>query len=111
MGRSGNVGELGQLVLLAVLRLGEGAYGVTIRRELRERAGRSVTPGTIYPTLERLERNGWLRSWMGEGRPERGGRPRRHYALEPEGLAEIRRAWGELRGLAEGLEGVLEGEG
>jgi DNA-binding PadR family transcriptional regulator len=110
MTRTG-LGELEQLVLLALLRLGRGAYGASLRREILDRSGRSVSPGTIYPTLERLERKGCVRSWLGEPTEERGGRARRHYAMTPAGLSEIRKAWGEVAALAEGLDAVLDPRG
>lgn len=110
MTRTG-LGELEQLVLLALLRLGRGAYGAALRREIHDRTGRSVSPGTIYPTLDRLERKGWLQSWMGEPTEERGGRARRHYALTAAGLAEVRKSWAEVSSLAAGLDAVLNPRG
>lgn len=98
------------MVLLALLRLGPDAYGVTIRAEIVQRTGRSITPGTIYPTLERLERKGWVTSRVGEPRAERGGRARRHFELTAVGLQALRDAWHQLSALAEGLEGALDGE-
>jgi DNA-binding PadR family transcriptional regulator len=109
MNRSG-LGELEQLVLLAVLRLGNDAYGVTIRREIRARTGRSVAPGTIYPTLDRLERKELVRSWTGEPTAQRGGRSRRHFALEHAGLRALQESWQGIASLAEGLETVLDPE-
>ena len=106
-GKAG-LGELERLVLLAVLRLGEGAYGVSIRDEIFGRTGRSVGPGTIYPTLDRLEAKGLVRSKLGEPTPERGGRGKRHFRLTAQGMAEASRAWRELSRLAEGLEGLLD---
>jgi DNA-binding PadR family transcriptional regulator len=79
------LGDLEQIVLLAVLRLGADAYGVTIAEELRERAGRDVTLATIYKTLERLEVKGYVRTSLGEPTPVRGGRAKRYYALTPGG--------------------------
>lgn len=108
MGRKG-LGELEQLLLLAVLRLGEGAHGPAIRRELRERTGRNVGSGTLYPTLDRLGEKGLLSSHLGEALPRRGGRAKRHFELTPEGLDEAREAWREMARLAEGLEELLEG--
>lgn len=102
-----SLGELEQLLLLACVRLGEDATGASIRQELRARAGRSVGPGTLYPTLERLEAKGHLRSRLGEPTAARGGRAKRHFTLTEEGLGEVRRAWREVAGLAEGLEHVL----
>jgi DNA-binding PadR family transcriptional regulator len=104
-----SLGELEQLVLLALLRIGPGAYGAEIRRELKERAGRDVSAGTIYPTLDRLERKGLVTSWMSEPIAERGGRARRSYEVEPAGVDAARRAWREVRAMASGLEAVLGG--
>ena len=91
MARSDRLGELEHIVLLALLQLGDDAYGVSIRREIESRTGRSIGPGTIYPTLERLERKGLLHSRLGTPTAERGGRAKRHYELDPLGLAELRR--------------------
>ena len=85
MGRD-YLGEFEQVVLLTLWRLGEGAYGVTIRREIEERTGRAVTLGGIYPTLDRLEQKGYVSSYTGEPTSERGGRAKRHFRLQPAGL-------------------------
>lgn len=102
-----NLGEFEQLVLLTLMRLGEDAYGAALRAEILERTGRSVTPGAIYPTLDRLEQRGLVRSYWGEPTGERGGRARRHFALTRTGVAEIRRAWQQTAALAKGLEAFL----
>jgi DNA-binding PadR family transcriptional regulator len=102
-----SLGELELLVLLALLRLGEGAYGAGIRDEIFDRTGRRVTPGAIYPTLDRLERKGLVRSYAGDPVPERGGRSKRHFVIERAGLAELRRAWGQYSALADGIERAL----
>lgn len=103
------LGELEQLVLLAVLRLGEDqAYGPAIRKTLKERAGRRVGPGTLYPTLDRLEQKGFLTSSLGEPTPEPGGRAKRYFAVTPRGLEEVRRAWEEMLGLAADLDHLLD---
>jgi DNA-binding PadR family transcriptional regulator len=106
MGRH-NLGEFEQLVLLTLMRLGENAYGAAIRAEILARTGRSVTPGAIYPTLDRLEGRGLVTSHWGEPTGERGGRARRHFALTRAGIAEIRRAWQQTAALARGLEAFL----
>jgi PadR family transcriptional regulator PadR len=80
------LGDLEELVLLAVLRLGTGAYGGAIREELRNHAGRSASISTIYVTLMRLEEKGYVRSWMGEPTGQRGGKAKRFFDLRPEGL-------------------------
>ena len=93
MGRDGvQLGELEELALLAVLRLGEEAYGARVREELAEQAGRSVSIGTIYVTLMRAEEKGWVRSWMGDPSSVRGGKAKRHFAVQPEGVAALERA-------------------
>jgi DNA-binding PadR family transcriptional regulator len=83
------LGELEELVLLAVLRLGGDAYGASIRTELRARAGRSISIGTIYVTLMRAEEKGLVRSWMGEPSGTRGGKAKRHFELLPDGVAAL----------------------
>jgi PadR family transcriptional regulator PadR len=93
MPRGRFLGEFEQLVLLAVARLGDEGYGVTIRREIEERTGHSVAIGPLYATLERLESKGWVASREGVSTPVRGGRARRHYRLEAAGV----RALGEAR--------------
>lgn len=102
------LGELEQMVLLAVMRVGEGAYGRSVRRELEETAGRRISAGAAYVTLDRLENKGLLSSWSGDPEPGRGGRPKRFYEVTPEGvraLAESRKA---LDRLWSGYEGVVE---
>lgn len=83
------LGELEELVLLAVLRLGEEAYGASVRDELRREAGRSVSISTVYVTLMRLEEKGLSRSWLGEPSGSRGGKAKRHFAVRPEGLEAL----------------------
>ena len=80
-----HLGEFEQIVLLAVLRLGDGAYGVPIRQEIEVRAKRKVTIGALYATLDRLEAKGYLRSWFADPTPQRGGRSKRYFKLLPAG--------------------------
>jgi len=83
------LGDLEELVLLAVLRLGDEAYGASIREELRAQAGRTVSISTVYVTLMRLEEKGLARSWMGEPSGERGGKAKRHFQVRPEGVEAL----------------------
>jgi PadR family transcriptional regulator PadR len=108
MARSDRLGELEHIVLLALLQLGDDAYGVTIRREIESRTGRCIGPGTIYPTLERLQRKGFLHSRLGEPTAQRGGRAKRHYSLDPPGLAELRRTRATLASMSAGAEALLD---
>src|SRR5687767_7376386 len=80
-----HLGEFEQIVLLSVLRLGDGAYGVPIRQEIEQRASRKVTIGALYATLDRLEAKGYLRSWFADPTPRRGGRSKRYFRLLPAG--------------------------
>jgi PadR family transcriptional regulator PadR len=104
----GNPGEFELLVLLAIMRLGTDAYGVTIRDELEGRTSRSLTLGSIYKTLGRLEGKGYLVSRIGPPTAERGGRRKKLYTLSDPGLDAARRSLGDLRSLTRGLEPELE---
>lgn len=97
------LGEFEHIVLLAILRLEDRAYGVTIRGELAERAGREVAPGALYTTLDRLEDKGMVESRLGDPTAERGGRARRYYSVTTNGLRAIAAAQRALRSLMEGL--------
>jgi DNA-binding PadR family transcriptional regulator len=101
------LGEFEQLVLLAVLRLDDDAYGVTIARELEERAGRRVARGALYTTLDRLEDKGFLRWKLAPGADARGRVPRRSYTVSGRGVAALKASQQVLRGMWQGLEDVL----
>jgi DNA-binding PadR family transcriptional regulator len=102
------LGDLEQLVLLALLRVGEGAYGVPIHAELRDLARRDVTLGTIYKTLSRLEEKGYVRSYEGAPTAQRGGRRTRCFAITPVGRRTLRATMATLSRMAEGLNVGLE---
>jgi DNA-binding PadR family transcriptional regulator len=97
-------GEFEQLVLMAVVRLDDEAYGATIRRDIEARASRRLSISAVYTTLERLEQKGFVRSWIGEPTPERGGRRRKYFALRPAGARALRGAYRAYTGMAAGLE-------
>jgi DNA-binding PadR family transcriptional regulator len=93
------MGEFEQMVLLALLRLGNDAYGMEVRLEIERRTGREVSYGAVYTTLDRLERKGFVSHRMGDATPERGGRARKYFrvgAAGREALAETRRALAEM---------------
>ena len=97
------LGEVEQLVLLAVLRLGdEEAYAVPIRNLILREAGVNISRGTIYVTLERLERKGYVTSWFSAAQAVRGGKARRHFRLKPPGIAAVRAAKRAVDRLAAG---------
>jgi PadR family transcriptional regulator PadR len=91
-GRQTYLGEFEQVVLLAVLRLKDDAYGAAIRREIEARGGRAVTIGAAYATLDRLVDKGYLRCREVPGGPERGGSVRRYFAVTPKGVDALEAA-------------------
>ena len=103
------LGEFELLVLLALLRLGNGAYGATILRDIRERTGREVAIGALYMTLGRLEAKKMVCSYVGLPSHERGGRRRKHYLMDTAGRRALGRAYRTLRTMAQGIESELEG--
>jgi PadR family transcriptional regulator PadR len=107
MRRKGYLGEFEQLVLLAALRLGDGAHGPGIARELEERARRRVSRGALYGTLDRLEGKGFLTWSEDPGTPERSGQPLRRFRVTKEGLAALRSSRQAVRKLEAGLEELL----
>jgi PadR family transcriptional regulator PadR len=103
MGTTGRLGHFEELVLLALVRLRENAYGVTIRRELIERTGREVSIGAVYTALERLERKEYVSSRVGDPTPERGGRAKRYFKIEAPGQQALRETREAASRLAEGF--------
>lgn len=96
------LGEVEQLVLLAILRLGDEAYAVPIRKVIQDEARVQLSRGTIYVTLERLERKGYVTSWFSDPQAVRGGKARRFFRLKPPGLAAVRASKRAVDRLAEG---------
>lgn len=98
------LGELEQLVLLAVLRLGSDAYGVAIRDEIASRTGRGVTLGAIYKSLERCQSKRYVESSLGAPLPIRGGRSRRYYRVTAHGRDAVARSLRAIRTMLDGLQ-------
>lgn len=93
MAKGEHLGEFEQLVLLAVLSLDEeDAYGMRVREALRDEAGRDVSVPTVYSALDRLEEKGYVSTRMGEPTAERGGRAKKLFRVEPEGVRALREA-------------------
>jgi PadR family transcriptional regulator, regulatory protein PadR len=101
------LGELEQIVLLAVLRLGEEAYTAPILEQIAAQTGRKVARGALYTALERLETKGCLRSRVGDPLPERGGRARRYFKVTPGALRALKDSRLALMRLWNGLEQIL----
>jgi PadR family transcriptional regulator PadR len=97
------LGEFELVVLLAVLQLGDDAYGVPVRDEIVHRTGRDVARGAVYVTLDRLTRKGYLRSRLADPTPERGGRPKRYFELTARGNKALRESLAALERMREGL--------
>lgn len=102
------LGEFEQLVLLAILQIGQDVYGVPIVEEIERRTGRPVARAAVYVTLRRLEKKGLLRSWMGEPTDERGGKPRRYVSVEQEGRQALRESREAMDEMWRGLDPALE---
>ncbi|HLK69043.1 MAG TPA: PadR family transcriptional regulator [Bryobacteraceae bacterium] len=102
------LGEFELLVMLTVIRLDDEAYGVPISREIEEATGRGVAFGTVYSTLERLEKKGFVSSRLGDATPERGGRAKRYFRATPTGLRTVRETKQSLTKLWQGIR-LLEG--
>jgi DNA-binding PadR family transcriptional regulator len=103
------LGEFEYLTMLAVLRLGDDAYGMRVRQEIAGRTGRDVTIGAVYATLERLADKGLLATAMSEPTAERGGRAKRSFKLTGAGMAAANRARQEAASMLEGLQFPLPG--
>jgi DNA-binding PadR family transcriptional regulator len=98
-----SLGEFEQIVLLAILRLDDSAYGVTILTEIAARTGRNPSPGALYTTLHRMEDKGLVTSRDGSSTPERGGRAKRFVSVTREGLTALANAQTAYRSLLDGL--------
>ena len=105
MPKGDSLGEFELIVLLAVLRLGDGdAYGMQVRREIAERTGRDVSIGAVYTTLDRLESKGFVRSEAGEATAVRGGKAKRVFAVTLDGKHAIENSQRAVRSMLEGLK-------
>src|SRR5215467_1249570 len=98
------LGEFEQIVLLAILRLDDGAYGVTIRDEIAACTDRDPSPGALYTTLDRMEEKGLVTSRFGQPTPERGGRAKRYFRVTAKGEAAVASAQRAYQRLLKGLK-------
>ncbi len=97
------IGDFEQLILFALIRLGADAYGVTIRSQIEARTGRAVSPGALYTALDRLEKRGLVTSRLGDPTPQRGGKRKRLYTLQPAGERALARVYESMRLMATGV--------
>ena len=98
-----NLGAFDLMIMLALMRLGEPAYGVPISREIESTSGRMVALATLYAALARLEKKGLISSQLGEPTPERGGRAKRYFRVTARGLREVRDTQRVFTSLWEGI--------
>lgn len=104
MNRKEPLTEFEQLVLLALVRLANNAYGVTVREEIEARTGRSISVAATYAALDRLERRGYVASWVSEATAVRGGRAKKHFKIQTAGATELRESQAVMAKMWEGLE-------
>ena len=103
MGRGDYLGEFEHIVLLALIRLGDDAYGVTVRSEIERRTNRGVSIGAVYATLDRMEAKDLVTSRVGKPTTSRGGRAKRHFQISKRGLNAVNRTHEALRSMSDGL--------
>ena len=109
MANRSHLGEFELMILLALIRLGDDAYGVPISKELLETTGRDVALGSVYAALDRLEQKEYVSSMLGDPTPARGGRAKRYFRVTPKGLREAKMTRKALISLWRGIP-QLEGE-
>jgi PadR family transcriptional regulator PadR len=102
------LGSLEHIILLALVRLEDNAYGMTVRREIEARTGRNISIGAVYATLERLEAKGYISSFSGEPTAERGGRAKRLFRVEADGERAMRVSQEAIEKMMLGLKGRWE---
>jgi PadR family transcriptional regulator PadR len=102
------IGDFEQRILFALIHLGADAYGVPIRSEIEARTGRAVSAGALYTALDRLEARGLVSSRLGEPTPERGGKRKRLYTVQPAGERALAEVYESLRLMASGLNTRLK---
>jgi len=110
MAKGDNLGEFEQMVLTALLLLGENAYGMTVHEKVENLAdgARTVSLGAVYTTLDRLQQKGFVKSWFSDPTPERGGRTKRYFEITATGEMALRNS---LKVVANMLMGLAEAGG
>ena len=110
MGKGTHLGEAEHLMLLAVWRLGKKAHGATIREEILERTGRRLSLSAIYVTLVRLEKKGYVSSFLADPTPVRGGKAKRFFTVKKKGINELEQSRRMMERMWEGLSAAAEKE-
>jgi DNA-binding PadR family transcriptional regulator len=104
--REESLGSLEHIVLLAVMRLGDESYGITVRREIENTTGRDLSIGAVYATLTRMESKGFVKSSAGEPTAERGGRAKRYFRVTADGKAALRNTHEIIMKMSAGIKGL-----
>jgi DNA-binding PadR family transcriptional regulator len=104
---SEHLGDFEHLILLAIVRLSAEVSAVSVRREIEARTGRDISPGALYTALDRLDTRGFVTSRLGDPTPERGGKRKRLYTIEPAGARALTRSQDALRRMTSGLGAKL----
>src|ERR1051326_4142672 len=104
------IGNFELMILLALIRLDDNAYGVPISKEIEKRSGREVSVPSVYAALERLEAKGFVSSELGEPTLERGGRAKRYFRITAKGVSEVRATRRALVQLGDGLPRLERGK-
>jgi len=97
------IGEFEYLLITAAARLGEDAYGAAIRREIEDAIGKRCSIGALYTTLDRMESKGFVKTWMGEATPQRGGRAKRMVRVTPKGIAAAKGFYESVTRVSQGV--------
>jgi len=105
------LGEFEYLMLTAAARLGEDAYGVAIRQRIEEATGRRCSIGALYTTLDRLETKGYIKTWMGDPTPQRGGRPKRRVRVMAKGIRAASAFYAAVSRVSRGVTWEAKREG
>lgn len=103
-----SLGEFEILTLFAIIRLKNDAYGATIHREIEDRTRRSIAIGAVYTGLARLQKNGYVQASVGEPTPQRGGRRKKYYRIQPAGARALSTSVQAYRQMSEGIERDLD---
>src|SRR5882724_138939 len=97
------LGEFEYLIIATAARLGDDAYGAAIRQEMEETTGRRCSLGALYTTLDRLETKGFLKTWMGEATPQRGGRAKRMVEVTAKGKHAAKEFYHAIQKVSRGV--------
>lgn len=103
------LGEFEYFILSSAARLGDNAYGAAMRQDIEDLTGRQCSIGALYTTLDRLEQKGFIKTWMGEPTPERGGRAKRMVRITAKGIREAKEFYNAIATISVGVAWASRG--